>query len=815
MIKGYYMLFLFILFSNLAFGQNLVGPHAEQANQFRYLAKDLSLDKEFDYNEAIEPLVQRSTSQDRVVFGYHPYWEGSAYQQYDWSKLTHIAYFGVEMDQDGNLTNSHSWPVSTLINMAHTNGVKVILTVTNFSSSQIGSIIGSATNRQRAITNLVNAVSAGSADGVNVDFEFVPSSGKQNFNTFMNELTQAFHSQIPGSEVSIAMPSVDWSNAYDYNYLSDHCDGLMIMAYGYSWGGSSTAGPISPLNSGFFSHYIKVDINTYLNATGGDPSQLILGLPWYGFDWPVSSTSMLAPTTGTGSAVIYSTAVSRAASYGKNYNNDAPSAWYQYSNASQLHQAWYDDATSLEVKYQYAVDENLKGIGIWALGYDGNRDEIWMGLNILQGNDIPPNKPSGFIVRNLGGNLVQILADSVQYADEYHVYHSFDALQFDSLTSSSTRYMLLQNLTPDVIHYFKIKTSNQSGSSGFTEILATVPKVDASKVLVVNGFERIAGTVNNLDYIKEHGPSILEYGLGFDAASNDAVANGVLPLTNYSIVDWISGEEGSVNTTFSSEEQIRIQEYLESGGAFLASGSEIGYDLVEKGSISDVQFFQNYFKANYVTDNTQSYGLKVGNAGIFDGIGTLSFDNGQHGSYDVDYPDGIRGTGGAIASLAYDNVNASNVGYAGIQYSGTFGNADMDGAIVYVGVGLETIYPDTSRHELFARILEFLETNGSISPETPSPNTLSLYTLYPNPTIDEINIDFESAIGIDVTVRLFDILGRQRYTESLRTFDILTHRILNFNQLFDEHMAAGLYFIQLSSGDIRTTQKFTYLPKEN
>ena len=44
-------------------------------------------------------------------------------------------------------------------------------------------------------------------------------------------------------------------------------------------------------------------------------------------------------------------------------------------------QCWYDDSLSLSIKYQYAKDLNLNGIGIWALGYDNGDDRLWGALD--------------------------------------------------------------------------------------------------------------------------------------------------------------------------------------------------------------------------------------------------------------------------------------------------------------------------------------------------------------------------------------------------------------------------------------------------
>ena len=38
---------------------------------------------------------------------------------------------------------------------------------------------------------------------------------------------------------------------------------------------------------------------------------------------------------------------------------------------------FYDDSFTLSKKYSFAMNNEFKGIGIWALGYDNKRNELW------------------------------------------------------------------------------------------------------------------------------------------------------------------------------------------------------------------------------------------------------------------------------------------------------------------------------------------------------------------------------------------------------------------------------------------------------
>ena len=782
-------------------------PHAEQLQNYGQLHPDQNA----GFNSTPRVLEPRNTLRDpsHVVFGYHPYWNGTAWQNYNYELLSHVAWFGLGMNASGDITTTNGWPVTGLVDLAHSHGVKVIVTVTLFDNDGINSLLASATARQTAIDNLISRVNQGSADGVNIDFEFVPTAARSNFNLFIHDLTVAFHDQIPGSEVSIAMPSVDWWGSYDYNYLSDNCDGLMIMAYGYYYGGSSNAGPLSPLNSGLSSWYIRRTIEDYLTKTGDDASQLILGLPWYGYNWPVVSTAMGAATTGTGSSITYTNAEPSALTYGKQYNSTAPSAWYNYSSGGPR-QVWYDDSLSLATKYNYIKDMDLKGLGIWALGYDGNRPEIWGGLSDAFGASAPPLAPQYFTVRNVGDGAITVQCAPSMFADSYLVLLSSDGESFTVADSSSSPTFQLSGLAEGQVSFVKVKARNIFGSSNATELLGVkLNSSEASNILIVQGFERTSGTVNTFDYIIEHGSAVAASGRGFDAASNDAVIAGTIDLSSYGVVDWISGEEATATVSFSSAEQSRISEYLEMGGRLFVSGSEIGWDLEASGSTSDISFYHDYFKADYIADDANSY-VAVGNSnGIFNGLNAIDFDDGSHGSYNVDYPDGIKPYGGSLSNLHYGGVDYESVGGAGIQYLGSFGSSTAAGGIVYLAVGFETIYPESQRNAIMDRVLNFLETVVDVDPEPQIPSSFAVSSIYPNPFNGSFSLEVTSPAAQRMELRLFNLKGQLLLERSHQVQVGTTRLTISLEGL--PHLGSGSYILQVEGRGETRTQRLTYI----
>ena len=755
--------------------------------------------KPSEIKRVAQPLQQRSRKTDKVVFGYHPYWMGDAYVNYSFDLLTTIAYFGVEVTSTGGISETHGWPATGLIDKAHSNGVKVVLVAINFDRSSISTLLGSSTYRTRLINNLVSAVASANADGVNIDFEGLSSSSKAQFTAFIQELGQTFHNEIPGSEVTIAMPAVDWSNAYDYQALAAACDGLFIMGYNYHWTGSNVAGPVSPL-TGWGTYNISWTIQDYLTKTGGMADKLILGVPYYSIQWPTTSGSKGASTRSTGRSMVYSSAEPQAQSYGKKWDDESQTPWYCY-NSGGWYQCWYDDSLSLGKKYDLALTKGLLGVGIWALGYDGTRPELWGALADKFGAAMSPLAVTHLSIQNVGQDVVVLEFSESKQADTYYAYASTDGETFRIAGSSPTPQILLTDLSPDNTYFFKVIAANANGESPSTEVLGCRPSIDSVRVLVVNGFDRMSTGGNTRDFIIQHGSAIANAGYAFDSCSNEAIINGQISLTQYDIVDWILGEESTANETFSNVEQDMVKEFLRNGGSLFVSGSEIGWDLEAKGTSSDIAFYHTYLKARYVKDQVLDYTVDGVDGSIFAGL-SFSYDDGIHGTYSVSYPDGIAPYGDSQECLKYNSTYT-----AGVQYAGKIGGTE-EARLVNLGFPFETIYPESVRNQVMSRALTFLDVDSYLE-DVSSSTEFHLWQNYPNPFNNSTTIQFYVPRSVKVNLTIYNQLGQVvRRLLAAQTLSTGLHSVIwDGRSENGQSVGSGLYFFEIEADDFRQTKK--------
>jgi len=149
------------------------------------------------------------------------------------------------------------------------------------------------------------------------------------------------------------------------------------------------AGPNSPLTGWTYNDTLSV--SQYL--TKAPASKIILGVPWYGYRFTTTSDATYAHTTGA-TAESYAKGqehLACASNVVRHWDNPSQSpwaSWYSPSsgdrcgiNAGAWQELWYDDTRSLGAKYDLVNKTGIRGMGIWALGYDGGAPELWSELN--------------------------------------------------------------------------------------------------------------------------------------------------------------------------------------------------------------------------------------------------------------------------------------------------------------------------------------------------------------------------------------------------------------------------------------------------
>ncbi len=329
------------------------------------------------------------------VLGFLPYWAIPKLDQIDTRTVTSIAYFGLEVDGNGEIiktdTNNRSieaWTylqkdtsLDNFFKKAKNSKIKIYITLKCFNQSNIIALTTSEQARSTFINNALYLMNLKSFDGVNIDFEYIGTPDKKvrdGFSALMIELYKTMKDQNADSKLTIDtfVDAASATRIHDIPVLAQNSDGLVIMGYDFHTPNSSLPGPVSPMEGSGLS--IKGLMTSYLEKAPA--AKLILAVPYYGYDWPVAKSGDMYSVVGTKQGVNI-VAYGELAGVIKNtqisWDENAAEPWYTYTDPTgQSRLVYFENVRSLSIKYDYVIQKKLQGVAIWALGFDGKRTEL-------------------------------------------------------------------------------------------------------------------------------------------------------------------------------------------------------------------------------------------------------------------------------------------------------------------------------------------------------------------------------------------------------------------------------------------------------
>ncbi len=341
----------------------------------------------------------------RDVYGFLPYWEVSdPSTRLNFSVLSDVAYFSLGVDGAGNLLKRNSdgsittgwagWTsaaMTDVITEAHVAKTRVTLTLSAFAwtapqASIQAALLGSSTARANLAKQAVAAVRDRGADGINLDFEPIVAGSEGGFVALVRAIRAAFDALGPGYTLTFDTMGQPANYPLERVLAPGGADAVLVMGYDYRTASSGNAGSIDPLSGPAYD--LTETVQVYLARVPA--SRIILGIPYYGRAWSTVSGARNARTRdgaayGYSVAVTYDKAVAVAAQYGRRYDNREVSAWVAYRKqtctsgtcTTTWRQLYYDDAPTLRARYDMVNLSGIRGVGIWALGYDGSRPELY------------------------------------------------------------------------------------------------------------------------------------------------------------------------------------------------------------------------------------------------------------------------------------------------------------------------------------------------------------------------------------------------------------------------------------------------------
>ncbi|MDX8045485.1 glycoside hydrolase family 18 protein [Gracilibacillus sp. S3-1-1] len=281
------------------------------------------------------------------------------------NNLTYLAPFSYQMDRQGNLSAP---PLNDFATITDESSATMMLVITNLEDGAFSASLGQEILTNEAAQNnllqqiITIAEEVGYGD-IHFDFEFLPPENRDDYRHFLEKATNRLHQE--GLLVSTALaPKTSatqqgaWYEAHDYHAHGEIVDFVVLMTYewGYSGGPPMAVSPIEPVR------------NVIQYALSEMPSEkIMLGQNLYGYDW----TLPYEPGGEYARAISPQQAVQLARENNQAilFNEDAKAPYFYYvDDQQQEHEVWFEDARSIQAKFELIKEKNLRGISYWKLG---------------------------------------------------------------------------------------------------------------------------------------------------------------------------------------------------------------------------------------------------------------------------------------------------------------------------------------------------------------------------------------------------------------------------------------------------------------
>ncbi|GAD15217.1 spore germination protein yaaH [Geobacillus kaustophilus GBlys] len=281
--------------------------------------------------------------------------------------LTYLSPFYFAIRRDATLQEP---PLDDFPDIARANRVTLVMVVANIENGQFSDELGALmltneTLQNRLLDNIVATARRYGFRDIHFDFEYLRPEDREAYNAFLRKAKRRFARE--GWMMSTALaPKTSatqrgrWYEAHDYRAHGQIVDFVVIMTYewGYSGGPPMPVSPIGPVR-----RVLEYAISEM------PAGKILMGQNLYGYDW----TLPYVPGGPYAQAISPQQAIALAAKYNVaiEYDTEAQAPHFRYRDENgREHEVWFEDARSIQAKFNLVKELGLRGVSYWKLGID-------------------------------------------------------------------------------------------------------------------------------------------------------------------------------------------------------------------------------------------------------------------------------------------------------------------------------------------------------------------------------------------------------------------------------------------------------------
>lgn len=256
------------------------------------------------------------------------------------------------------------------VRWAQQNGYQVWPLFSNSFDKEIThAVLSSTAKREKVIRQILSFVDLYELDGINIDFEEVPTEDGPGFVQFVKELSLFLRQKGVTVSVDMYVPK-PWTEHYGRAEIGKYIDYLIIMGYDEHWSTSPESGSVASID------FVREGVVDTLDSVPAN--KVILGLPFYTRLWQERPSGNDIKVTSKAYGMGYGKQL--MIDKGARIEWDLETAQYygQYEEGDSVFKMWLEDKRSLDQKLSVASGYNLAGVAGWKLGLEN--EDAWVAI---------------------------------------------------------------------------------------------------------------------------------------------------------------------------------------------------------------------------------------------------------------------------------------------------------------------------------------------------------------------------------------------------------------------------------------------------
>ncbi len=336
--------------------------------------------------------IEPKRSDHLIVSGWTFPWDNSSWttmQEWD-SGLDEVSPYWYYTLENGTLVDSHDRTEDLdYIILCRSRGIEIIPMISNnHNTSIVSNIINDLSVQEHHIEQLLYMTVSNGFEGVDINYENIPTAQKDGFSLFIQRLASAFHQRSKKVYVSV-FPKIsddetrEGPGAYDYRSLGEHADSIRVMVYNLHWSSAPMSGPITSFE------WVRTVLEYSVEAIPEE--KVSLGIPLFGYDWIVDRTGR-ALSIAENVSFEYISQLLDDPGIDREWNGTSRTPHLQYVESSgKIHAIHYNDAESLLHEMLIARELGISRISLWRIGDEDPLVREYISLMRANGlADLPP-----------------------------------------------------------------------------------------------------------------------------------------------------------------------------------------------------------------------------------------------------------------------------------------------------------------------------------------------------------------------------------------------------------------------------------------